>query len=157
VFSELARQQSYEKSYYQQPITSANTMFSYSPIQQQSYEEPSYINHGSSSTSTVPGSTYDDCLMLSFLHQHNSYQLMETPQTVPVLSTSLPLTHGNFFSALDTRRSHWHKRNCSACLDIRLQTLLKSMERQIVKVVSWNHNLFLKVLSRDGFKNRLFS
>jgi hypothetical protein len=35
-FSEFARQQGYEQSYYQQPMTSANTAFSYGPIQQQS-------------------------------------------------------------------------------------------------------------------------
>jgi hypothetical protein len=31
-FSEFARQQSYEQSYYQQPMTSTNTVFSYGPI-----------------------------------------------------------------------------------------------------------------------------
>jgi hypothetical protein len=91
----LARQQSYEQSYYQQLMTSANTAFSYCPIQQQSYEEPSYIYIY---THTVPRLAYDDCLMPSFLHQYNSS--METPQTVPVLSTSLPLAQGHFFSAI---------------------------------------------------------
>jgi hypothetical protein len=85
-------------------------VFSYAPIQQKSCKEPSYIYPGSSSTSTIPGSAYDDCLMPSFLHQYNSYQPVETPQTVPVLSTSLPLAQGNFSVHLDTRRSRWHNR-----------------------------------------------
>jgi hypothetical protein len=65
-------------------MTLANTAFSYDPIRQQGYEEASYIYPGSSSTTTgsagtVPESTYDDCLMPSFLHQHKSYQPMEIP------------------------------------------------------------------------------
>jgi hypothetical protein len=99
-FSEFAQQQRYERTYYQQQMTSTNTAFSYDPIQQQGYDD---IYPGSSSTtigspSTVPRLAYDDCLMP--LHQHNSYQPMKTPQTVQVLSTSQLLTQGDLFRAL---------------------------------------------------------
>jgi hypothetical protein len=159
-------------------MTSTNIGSSYGPIQEQCYEESAYLYPRSSNTttasaSTVPGSAYDDCLMPSYLHQHNSYQPTKTPQTVPFLSTSSPLAQGDLFSALDTcryhwhmgiysalldtRHSHWHMRICSTFLDIRLRALLKFKERHTVKVVFWNHNLFPKVHSSDGFKNRLLS
>jgi hypothetical protein len=156
-FSEFAQQQNYERTYYQQPITSANAVFSYGSIQQQRYEQSAYIYPRSSSTtttsvSTVPGSACDDCLMP--LHQHNSYQSMETSQTAPVPSSLLPLSQVDF-RLFDTCHNCWHMRICSTFLDIHLETLHKFKSRQAVKVVSWNHSLFPKVHSRDGSKNQL--
>jgi hypothetical protein len=104
-FSELAQQQNYERTYYQQPITSANAVFSYGPIQQQRYEESAYIYPRSSRTTTisasiVPGPACDDCLMPSYLHQHTSYQPMKTSQTALVPSSLLWFPQVDFFRAL---------------------------------------------------------
>jgi hypothetical protein len=59
-----------------------------------------YYNRKRRSAGTVPGSSYHDCLMPSFLHQHKSFEPMEIPQTIPVLSPSIPPAQGNLFSAL---------------------------------------------------------
>jgi hypothetical protein len=45
----LMPQQDNMEPYYQHPITSASTMFSYNTIQQQGYEELTYVYPGSSS------------------------------------------------------------------------------------------------------------
>jgi hypothetical protein len=97
-FSKFSQQQRYERTYYQQLMTSANTVFSYDPIQQQGHEGPSRTT--TASTGTVPGSAYDDCLMPSFLHQHKSYQPVEIPQTIPVPSPSLSPAQDDLFCAL---------------------------------------------------------
>jgi hypothetical protein len=56
VFSEFAQQQMYERTYYQQPMTSANIAFSYGSSQHQDFEEPYYQQP---MTSANNASSYD--------------------------------------------------------------------------------------------------
>jgi hypothetical protein len=102
-FSEFAQQQRYERTYYQQSMTSANTSFSYGQIQQQSYEESACmypLNYATTSMSTTDKSAYGDYLISPCSHNDNFYQPMTVPQTAPVPSSSLPLPQVDFFSAL---------------------------------------------------------
>jgi hypothetical protein len=105
VFSEFAQQQRYERTCYQQSMTSANIASSYGPIQQQSYEEsvcvhPGALNYATTSMSTTGESTYGACLIWPCLHQDNFYQSMAVPHTALVPSISLPLPQVDFFRAL---------------------------------------------------------
>jgi hypothetical protein len=160
-FSEFAQQQRYERTYYQQPMTSTNTAFSYGLIQQQSYEEstcmyPGALNYATTSMSTTDESAYGDYLISPCSHQDNFYQPMTVSQTsslqliTAATSGFLPRSRIQAI-AVDTGRF------CLALLDIHLWTLFKFKERQAVKVEFWNHNLFPKVYSRDEFKDRLLS
>jgi hypothetical protein len=86
-------------------MTSANIVFSYGPIQQQSYEAsacmyPRASNYATMSMSTTDESAYGDSLISPCSHQDNFYQPMTVPQTAPVLSSSLPLQQVDLFRAL---------------------------------------------------------
>jgi hypothetical protein len=92
-FSEFARQHKYKQSYYQQPITSANIASSYSPIQQQSYEEsaclyPRALNYATTSMSTTDESAHSDYSISPCSHQDNLYQPMTVPQTAQLITTT---------------------------------------------------------------------